>query len=560
MRDSEFSQEALQQLPSVVEKFGTPLYMYDGRMLKNNYLGLKNCLPDSVDVFYALKVNPNVSLCSLLRSQGANAEVCSLAELEIALKAGFSPENIIFLGPGKREEEIRRALDIGIFALVIESREELDRASAIAGQMGRTANIAIRINPNFAAEAAPLKMGGRPTHFGLSQDEVISNFPQLASTPNVRVRGIHVYNGSRILEAKAIYENTKNILDLFQKLSKQHSYPFDMVDVGGGMGVPYFGKEKSLNRLELERLIKPLFNEFHAQHPNVRIIMESGRYIAATAALFVTRVNSVKESHGKTFAVCDGGTNCHLSAVGLDSVVKRNFPISNLSNKNEEVTKVYQTAGPLCNPDDLLARKIELPIIRANDLIGVSSSGAYGPTASPTLFHSQGYPAEVLFEAGKNYLIRKRDRPEDIVDRHVFVDFCVQKSPPSLCDTEEAIDNSTVIPAVVRALRKVLELSRTTVVNSSSRLRDDLGLDSISAMELLIELEDEIEGFKVNSDTLEAKHFRDVLSISQYISRELGDSHDYLSDSACGQSPSVLNDCQETSVADEKNVRTPVLA
>ena len=562
MQNLEFSQEALRRLPTIAEKFGTPLYLYDGDKLKANYLGLKSCLPEFVDVFYALKVNPNISLCSLLRSEGANAEVCSLAELEIAVKAGFSPDNIIFLGPSKREEEIRRAVELNIFALVVESREELNRASIIAEQMGKTANIAIRINPNFAADSAPLKMGGRPTHFGLSQDEVVRDFPQLASTPNVCIRGIHIYNGSRILEAKAIYENTRNILELFQKIHEQHKCSFDMVDVGGGMGIPYFGKEKPLNQLDLERLMKPLFNEFHARYPGVRIIMESGRYIAATSAIFITRVNSVKESHGKTFAVCDGGTNCHLSAVGLDSVVKRNFPIFNLSNENKEVTKVYQVSGPLCNPDDLLARKVELPVISVEDLLAISSSGAYGPTASPTLFHSQGYPAEVLFESGKAHLIRKRDRPEDIIERHVFVDFCAQNHT-NLTSTSQDIVNTDriIIPAVVTALRKVLEIPRSVIVNSSSRLRADLGLDSISAMEFLIELEDEISGFKVNSDTLEARHFRDVLSIAQYISAEMTDGQeDSQLNVANHQRPSVLHNQQKTLATDKEIDRIPVSA
>jgi diaminopimelate decarboxylase len=522
MQTLSFSQEAIKNVSGIAETFGTPFYLYDGECLKENYNTLKRCLPEFVDVFYALKVNPNVSLCSLLRSQGANAEVCSLAELEISIKAGFLPKDIIFLGPGKNEREIRRALELDIFALVIESREELKRASEIAEELGKIANVAIRINPNFAADAAPLKMGGRPTHFGLTQDEVMRDFSQLADTPNIHIRGLHVYNGSRILEAKAVYENTQNILNLFRQISEQHNYHFDMVDVGGGMGVPYFEKETPLDSLDMERLMKPLFNEFREKYPDVRIIMESGRYIAATSALFVTRVNSIKESHGKKFAICDGGTNCHLSAVGLDSVVKRNFPIFNLSNRDQTVTDCYQVAGPLCNPDDLLARKVDLPVISVSDLLAVSASGAYGPTASPTLFHSQGYPAEVLIESGETYLIRKRDQPEDIIERHVFVDFCVQEGPSSFSLHSPSDETTHVKKSVVEALRKVLSISTTTVVNSSSRLRADLGLDSISAMELLIELEDEIHGFRVNSNTLEAKHFRDVLSITQYISSEIG--------------------------------------
>lgn len=408
---------------SIAQTFGTPLYIYDGDELVNNYWGLKNCLPDSVDVFYALKVNPNVSLVARLREEGACAEVCSMIELEIALAAGVSPQNIIFLGPSKRDEEIRRTLELDIFALVIESEEELRRVSRIAGEMKTTAHIAIRVNPSFAVEGAPLKMGGRPTQFGITEARVFEMFEEFLSLPNLHIRGMHVYNGTRILSARAVYENTRNILNLFEQLSRRFGQVFSMVDVGGGMGIPYFGNDQELDKKELESLMKPLFSEFHSRYPKVRIIVESGRFIAGTAGIFVSRINNIKSNYGETFLVTDGGTNCHMSATGIGSVVRRNFPMENLSASEEQETERYQVAGPLCNPDDLTARNIKLPSSEVGDLIAITASGAYGPTASPVLFHSQGHPAEVMVVNGKPYLIRHRDEPQDIIARHKLLDF-----------------------------------------------------------------------------------------------------------------------------------------
>lgn len=408
---------------SIAKTFGTPLYIYDGDALVSNYWGLKNCLPEFVDVFYALKVNPNLSLVARLHEEGACAEVCSMIELEIALKAGVHPQNIIFLGPSKREAEIRRALDLDIFALVIESEEELMRVSRIAGEMNTTARVAIRINPSFAVEGAPLKMGGRATQFGITESRVFEKFADFLSLPNLHIRGVHVYNGTRILEARAIYENTRNILNLFRNLSQRFGHVFSMVDVGGGMGIPYFGRDKELDKAELASLMKPLFTEFRHQFPKVRIIMESGRFIAGTAGIFVSRVNNIKSNYGETFVVTDGGTNCHMSATGIGSVVRRNFPMENLSADPNAPENRYQIAGPLCNPDDLTARNIKMPEASVGDLIAITASGAYGPTASPVLFHSQGHPAEVMVLSGKPYLIRHRDEPEDIISRHLLLNF-----------------------------------------------------------------------------------------------------------------------------------------
>ncbi len=410
------------QMKTAVKKYGSPSYLYDGEQIVENYRRLINALPTCVDVFYALKVNPNISLVKLLRAHGACTEVCSVTEMEIALKAGSTPEDIVYLGPCKKDYELKRAIELDIYAIVVESEIELSRISQFAQEMGKTVNVAIRINPDFSADGSPWKMGGRPTQFGIDEKHAIENFGTYLQTPHIQVRGIHVYNGTSILDAKSVYENSKYILNLFDTISKRYKTNFSMVDVGGGMGIPYFQNQKALDIEEFQKLMVPLFKDFHARYPDTRVIMESGRFILGTAGYMAVTVNNIKVNHDKTFVVTDGGTNCHSAAAGLGRVVKRNFPIENISAHNQDVIQEYQVAGPLCSPDDIIGRNIKLRKVSVSDILVVGFSGAYGPSSSPGLFHSHGFPAEVLLYEGESYLIRKKDTAEDIIDRQVLVD------------------------------------------------------------------------------------------------------------------------------------------
>jgi len=407
------------QIISAVAEYGTPSYIYDGEQLVKNYHNLRNALPECVDVFYALKVNPNVSLVKLLRSQGSCTEVCSLGEMETALKAGSTPQDIIFLGPCKKDYELKRAISLDIFAIVVESEMELERISKIASEMGIVANITIRINPDFSADGSPWKMGGRPTQFGIDEKRAIENFGSYLKVKHVNIRGIHVYNGTNILDAQSVFQNTQYILGLYETIAKKYDNNFSMVDVGGGMGVPYFPNQTELDIQEFKNLMYPLFTDFNKRHPQTRIIMESGRFIAGTAGYFAVGVNNIKVNHEKTFVVTDGGTNCHSSAAGSGRVVKRNFPMENITAKEDAEEFEYQVTGPLCSPDDIVARNIKLKEVNVSDILIVKMSGAYGSTSSPGLFHSHGFPAEVLLYNNKAHLVRKKDSVEDIIRMQV---------------------------------------------------------------------------------------------------------------------------------------------
>ncbi|MEG1040526.1 MAG: diaminopimelate decarboxylase [Pseudomonas sp.] len=496
--------------------FGTPTYLYDEAVLRSSYNELRNALPDCVDIFYALKVNPNLSLVKLIRSYGGNTEVCSLGELEIALKAGVAPQDIILLGPYKKPEEHRRALEVGVFAIVVESESELRKLSALAGELGCQAPVAIRINPNFSAAGSPWKMGGRPTHFGIQEDTAVANFAEYLALPNIRIKGIHVYNGTKILDAQSVYDNAAYILELFRNLSRRYQLDMRMVDVGGGLGIKYYENEKELDTAELKQLLAPLFNDFHHEFPQTRIILESGRFIAGKCGALLVTVDNIKENHGKMFAVTDGGTNCHGAAAGSGQVLKRNFNIVKVTGSSAAPLCQYHVSGPLCSPDDLLGRDVCLATLQEGDLLAVTASGAYGPSASPTLFHSHGHPAEVVVSNDQLFLVRARQTALDIRDSHADVPLEAMLSKVSASEPDADLCAATQ-RQLSEILRVVLKLPEGTLIHADSHLRDDLGLDSLTSMELLISLEDEIEGFFVNPDTIVPKHFNTVATLAGYI-------------------------------------------
>ncbi|GAB3976123.1 alanine racemase [Actinoallomurus acanthiterrae] len=403
----------------LADRFGTPVYIYDAEVLADAYTALRRRLHPAIDIFYSMKANPNVSVCAVLRSLGAGFEVSSLAELATARWAGGDPADVIFLGPGKSEDELRACLKYGIAAVVCESLDELATLDRLSRPGTR---VMLRVNPAFTTKGARLSMGGKPRQFGIDHELLLRSGPALRALRNVRVTGVHAYMGTRILDADGIVQNTAGILAAARELSAELGFPLETVDIGGGLGIAYFENEKDLDLDRLAEGVNAVVAEFVADHPGCRVIMELGRYLAGRCGTYVVRARYVKCSKGEWFAVTDGGMNHHMAAVGVGSFVKRNFPIHSIDRPGELADRRYTVTGPLCTPDDVLARRVALPEVRPGDLIAVERSGAYGPTSSPVLFLSHGYPAEVLVSRATAHLVRRRDTVDDLLDRQVLVD------------------------------------------------------------------------------------------------------------------------------------------
>ncbi|MFF7984810.1 type III PLP-dependent enzyme [Streptomyces sp. NPDC007901] len=405
----------------LAERFGTPLYVYDGDVLLRRLRELSEALHPALEILFSLKSNPNVSVFSTLREGGAHAEVSSLVELRTALLAGAQPQDIIFLGPGKSEEELNACLRAGIYAIVAESLDEVDRIERLASESGVRQRVMLRINPAFLASGSRLTMGGKPRQFGIDEAQVLAAGDLTSRYRHVELAGIHVYMGTRILEAEVVAKNTRYILELADRVAAATGIRMAAVDIGGGLGVPYFEGEDDLGAAELAKELNPQIEEFTRSHPGTRLLMESGRYLTAPAGIYIVSVRYVKESMGEMFAVADGGTNHHMAAVGIGSFAKRNFPVRLLNRDSGDELQSWNVTGPLCTPNDTLLKRAALPPLHVGDLLGVERSGAYGPSASPGFFLGHGFPAEVLVRDGEAHLVRSRDLPDDLLrQQHLY--------------------------------------------------------------------------------------------------------------------------------------------
>jgi diaminopimelate decarboxylase len=401
----------------IAESYGTPVYVYEGDQLVEGLTRLRAALHPALEVFYSLKSNPNRGVYDVLRSSGARAEVSSLAELRTVLEVGTAPRDIIFLGPGKSEEEIAACVDARIYAVVCESLAELESIDRAAGERGVRQRVLLRVNPALSVTGSRLTTGGRPRQFGIDEATVIAAGRRAVGFRHADVAGVHVYMGTRILSHEVVVENTAYALDLAERISQATGMCLDAVDVGGGLGVAYFEGEQDLDLAALARDLNPLIDRFASAHPGTRLIMESGRYLTAHCGTYLMSVRFIKRSMGENFAVTDGGTHHHMAAVGIGSSIKRNFPIELLSPRDPQADSLssWNIAGPLSTPNDTIAKHARLPALVPGDLLGVRRSGAYGPSASPGRFLSHGYPAEVLLLRGRPYLVRGRDTVDDVL-------------------------------------------------------------------------------------------------------------------------------------------------
>ncbi|MFC9279818.1 alanine racemase [Streptomyces collinus] len=409
---------------AIAERFDTPLFVYDAQVLADTFRELKDELPADIDLLYSLKANPNITICSLLHRAGAGAEVSSVAELMTAMRAGVDPADIIFLGPGKTSADLEACLDAGIHAVVCESLPELRLLNQVAA--ARNADpvpVLLRINPAFHSKGSGLAMGGKPRQFGIDEEQARASRPLLEELSHIEVRGFHTYMGTRFLDHRDVVSNTVQILSMVESVADDLGIELSTVDFGGGLGVAYFDNETDLDPAALGKELDEPVATFRARHPECRLIMELGRYLTARAGTYVTKALYVKESMGEEFVVADGGTNHHMAAVGIGSFVKRNFPVRHLGRPDAPADRVYTVTGPLCTPNDTVVKRASLPEVRPGDLLGVERSGAYGPTASPGLFLSHGYPSEVVVHEGRAVLVRDRDSPEELLARQYLADF-----------------------------------------------------------------------------------------------------------------------------------------
>jgi diaminopimelate decarboxylase len=372
----------------------SPFYAYDSGRMTRRVSELRRTLPAEIEFHYAMKANPLPSVVAHMANLVDGLDVASAGELEVALATATPPQDISFAGPGKRDVELARAINAGI-TINMESEGEMQRVARLGAELGIRPSVAIRVNPQFALKSAGMKMGGRPSQFGIDAEKVPATLAQMRHM-DLDFRGFHVFSGSQNLRADAIEQSMAHAVDLVIELAGSTGSAVSFVNLGGGFGIPYFPKEQPLELAALttpaERAVRKLRSAFGE---TCQVIFELGRYLVGESGIYVCRVIDIKESRGTRFAITDGGLHHHLAASGnFGQVIRKNYPVTAVESteREEEVTIV----GPLCTPLDLLADRMVMSRINVGSLIAVLQSGAYGRTASPAEFLSHPACGEIL--------------------------------------------------------------------------------------------------------------------------------------------------------------------
>ena len=368
----------------------TPCFIYDPAIVATRIGKFRAAFPN-VDLHYAIKANPFPPLLAAIAPLVNGLDVASAGELTLALDVKPAAA-ISFAGPGKRDAELAAAIAAGA-TLNLESEGEAARALAAADRLGITPRLAVRVNPDMELRGSGMRMGGRPSPFGV--DAVRAGaLARRVIAAGAEWRGWHVYAGSQALDAQAIIDTQAATLALTDRLSDEAGAAPALVNLGGGFGVPYFAGDTAL---DIERIGAALTAALAGR--TTRYAIELGRWLVAAAGVYLTRVIDRKQSGGETFLVCDGGLHHQLAATGnFGTVVRRNYPIAVARGMGEAATEEVSVVGPLCTPLDRLGDHVALPRAEPGELIAVFLAGAYGATASPAAF--LGHPPAVELLAG----------------------------------------------------------------------------------------------------------------------------------------------------------------
>ena len=367
----------------VAEAGDTPLFLYDLSVVAGRVARFRAAFPN-VDLHYAMKANPHSPLLAAIAPLVDGLDVASGGELDAAL--GIKPAVAIsFAGPGKRDDELTAAIRAGA-TLNAESEGEVGRALAIADRLGTTPRLAVRVNPDAELRGSGMRMGGRPSPFGVDADRAAALVRAIVAG-GADWRGFHIYAGSQALDAEAIARMQSATIDLAARLSDAAGAAPPLVNLGGGFGVPYFAADTDLDVERVGDALADALDYLPAPLAQTRFAIELGRWLVAEAGVYLTRIVDRKQSGGETFLVVDGGLHHQLAASGnFGTVVRRNYPLAVAARMGEPATETVTVVGCLCTPLDRLGDKIALPRAEVGDLIAIFLAGAYGATASPAAF------------------------------------------------------------------------------------------------------------------------------------------------------------------------------
>ena len=388
---------------ALAEKYGTPLYVYDFDYIENRYKTLKDAFTGKKSIVnYAVKANSNLSVIAHLAKLGAGADCVSIGEVNRALTAGVSKYKIIFSGVGKRDDEIREALEKDILLINLESEAEMKRVEMVAKSLGKEARISIRVNPNIDPQTHPyISTGLHETKFGVEIDMAKRMYIYANKSEYLNPVGIHFHIGSQLTQLSPIRESAIIVADLVHSL-KAIKIDIKFFDVGGGIGVVY-DDEVTIAAKDYTQVI------FEATKGlDLTLLCEPGRYMVANAGAFLTKVLYEKNNDGKRFVIVDGGMNDLIRP----SLYNAYHKIEAVQVEGDKIPA--DVVGPVCESGDFFGKDVPLPPLKHNDLIVIHSAGAYGFTMASN-YNTRAKPAEVALEGGEDRLIRQRETYDDQV-------------------------------------------------------------------------------------------------------------------------------------------------
>lgn len=376
----------------VAEQGGTPLFAYDAQVVRERVRRFRAAMSDGVGLHYAVKANPFPPLVEAIAPLVDGFDIASWGETR-ALPSGQRLD-VSFAGPGKTAEELELA--VGCCTLNVESEREVEQALTIGARQGVTPALAVRVNPPFGLKGSGMKMGGLASQFGVDHDRVPALVRRIVDA-GAEWRGLHVYAGSQSLSAEAVIEMQRATVALAGEIAAEVGVTPSEVNLGGGFGIPYFNGDKPLDIEAVGAALAATLAARPAILRDTRFVIELGRWLVGECGVYLTRVVDRKVSRGKAFLVVDGGLHHMLAASGnFGQLLRRNYPVAVASRFGAEAEEEVSVVGCLCTPLDLLADEVMLPRAEVGDVIAVFCAGAYGLSASPQAFLSQGAAREVL--------------------------------------------------------------------------------------------------------------------------------------------------------------------
>ena len=390
-------------LEDIARRWGTPCYVYSRATLERHWRAFDEAFQDQPHLIcFAVKANSNLAVLNVLARLGSGFDIVSVGELERVLAAGGDPARVVFSGVGKRADEMRRALEAGIRCFNVESAPELERLNRIAGEMGVQAPVAVRVNPDVDAGTHPyIATGLRENKFGLETEQARAVYRRAALLEHIRIAGIDCHIGSQLTTLPPFLDAMDRVLALVKEL-RRDGIRLDHIDLGGGLGIRYTD-ETPPSPAEYAAALRERLGD-----AAMEICIEPGRAIAGNAGVLLTRVEYIKPTPHKDFAIVDAAMN-DLLRPALYQATQEIVPVV---RNTDGIPGCFDLVGPVCETGDFLGKARELKL-RQGELLAVRSCGAYGFTMSSN-YNSRPRAAEVMVDGDQAHLVRERETIADL--------------------------------------------------------------------------------------------------------------------------------------------------